>query len=254
VCILNVVFKVSYSYWLASRIDDFPEDLVEVFSPTATNGNGVPHGLPKEVYDVTRPPNVRRRSSTGEPLLSPTGPSTIPSTPAEMGRQPRRVMSDPRISVSAPQRSIPLPALTTQELISHCLSFLIALRAGTAPWVSQRLSHAYDFAGLGLDALINESMAVQEPENPGFPIPGPSNPSRTVFPRPSESGSHIDRPAVKPTQAVLSFYIATLLPIDEYEKAKLLPIRSARMRLQLCVWWIEGLRKHWWFERGCVVL
>jgi len=51
-----------------------------------------------------------------------------------------------------------------------------------------------------------------------------------------------------------SFYVGTVLPIDEWEKAKLLPVRSVRMRLKMCVWWIEGLRKNWWFERGCVVL
>lgn len=51
-----------------------------------------------------------------------------------------------------------------------------------------------------------------------------------------------------------SFYVGMVLPIDEWEKAKLLPIRSVRMRLKMCVWWIEGLRQNWWFERGCVVL
>ncbi|THV08547.1 LON-domain-containing protein [Dendrothele bispora CBS 962.96] len=51
-----------------------------------------------------------------------------------------------------------------------------------------------------------------------------------------------------------SFYVGTVLPIDEWEKAKLLPVRSVRMRLKMCVWWIEGLRRNWWFERGCVVL
>uniref|UniRef100_A0A0W0FJX1 RING-type domain-containing protein n=1 Tax=Moniliophthora roreri TaxID=221103 RepID=A0A0W0FJX1_MONRR len=51
-----------------------------------------------------------------------------------------------------------------------------------------------------------------------------------------------------------SFYVGMVLPIDEWEKAKLLPVRSVRMRLKMCVWWIEGLRRNWWFERGCVVL
>ncbi|KAK0206564.1 PUA-like domain-containing protein [Desarmillaria ectypa] len=53
---------------------------------------------------------------------------------------------------------------------------------------------------------------------------------------------------------LFSFYVAIVLPIDESEKAKLLPIRSVRMRLRLCVWWIEGLRREWWFDRGCVIL
>ncbi|KAL0579688.1 hypothetical protein V5O48_002318 [Marasmius crinis-equi] len=51
-----------------------------------------------------------------------------------------------------------------------------------------------------------------------------------------------------------SFYVGTVLPIDEWEKAKLLPVRSVRIRLKMCVWWIEGLKKNWWFERGCVIL
>ncbi|KAJ3741120.1 PUA-like domain-containing protein [Lentinula detonsa] len=54
--------------------------------------------------------------------------------------------------------------------------------------------------------------------------------------------------------ATFSFYVGMILPIDDWEKAKLLPVRSVRMRLKMCVWWIEGLRQHWWFERGCIVL
>ena len=36
-----------------------------------------------------------------------------------------------------------------------------------------------------------------------------------------------------------------VLPIDEHEKAKLLPIKSARLRLQLVVYWIEQLNSNW---------
>jgi len=50
-----------------------------------------------------------------------------------------------------------------------------------------------------------------------------------------------------------SFWIALVLPIDEQEKAKLLPIRSARLRLRLVVHWIEQLNNNWWFSSGCVV-
>ena len=45
--------------------------------------------------------------------------------------------------------------------------------------------------------------------------------------------------------AHFSFWMAMLLPIDEYEKAKLLPIRSARLRLRLVVYWIEQLNSNW---------
>lgn len=51
---------------------------------------------------------------------------------------------------------------------------------------------------------------------------------------------------------ILSFWIAQLLPIDESEKAKLLPIRSPRLRLRLVVHWIDQFNSAWWFN-GCVV-
>lgn len=37
-----------------------------------------------------------------------------------------------------------------------------------------------------------------------------------------------------------------VMPIDEYEKARLLPIRSPRLRLKLIVHWIDSLRSSWW--------
>lgn len=43
-----------------------------------------------------------------------------------------------------------------------------------------------------------------------------------------------------------SFWVALVLPIDEQEKAKLLPIRSARVRLRLVVHWIEQLNSNWY--------
>ncbi|TBU32730.1 hypothetical protein BD311DRAFT_713585 [Dichomitus squalens] len=45
--------------------------------------------------------------------------------------------------------------------------------------------------------------------------------------------------------ASFSFWMALLLPIDEHEKAKLLPIRSPRLRLRLVVHWIEHLNSQW---------
>ncbi|KAF9646757.1 hypothetical protein BDM02DRAFT_3118151 [Thelephora ganbajun] len=57
-----------------------------------------------------------------------------------------------------------------------------------------------------------------------------------------------------PTDAPsFSFWIALVLPIDEYEKAKLLPIRSTRLRLKLVAHWIDQLNSNWWFSNGCVV-
>ncbi|KAJ7095404.1 PUA-like domain-containing protein [Mycena belliarum] len=54
--------------------------------------------------------------------------------------------------------------------------------------------------------------------------------------------------------AAFSYWVALVLPIDEYEKAKLLPIRNARLRLQLVVHWIEQLNNNWWFASGCVII
>lgn len=49
------------------------------------------------------------------------------------------------------------------------------------------------------------------------------------------------------------YWMALVMPIDEQEKAKLLPIRSARLRLMIVVHWIEQLRQTWWFNHGCSV-
>ncbi|KAF7776659.1 hypothetical protein Agabi119p4_5052 [Agaricus bisporus var. burnettii] len=54
--------------------------------------------------------------------------------------------------------------------------------------------------------------------------------------------------------SAFSFWVALVLPIDEHEKAKLLPLRSARLRLLLLVHWIEQLNSQWWFSSGCTIL
>ena len=54
--------------------------------------------------------------------------------------------------------------------------------------------------------------------------------------------------------SAFSFYVALILPIDEHEKAKLLPLRSARLRLRLVVHWIEQLNNNWCvFSLGVVL-
>ena len=45
--------------------------------------------------------------------------------------------------------------------------------------------------------------------------------------------------------ALFSFWVALVLPLEEQEKAKLLPIRSAKMRLVLVVHWIQELNNNW---------
>jgi len=53
--------------------------------------------------------------------------------------------------------------------------------------------------------------------------------------------------------AKFSFWMALVLPIDDQEKAKLLPIKSTRLRLRLIVHWIDQLKSHWWFTSGCTI-
>lgn len=96
--------------------------------------------------------------------------------------------------------------LTTVALMAACHSFLSQLRAGTAPWVVQRLNHTY---------------GPQPPDND----PG-----------------------------AFSFWMGMVLPIEEHEKAKLLAVKSARLRLRMVVGWIEQLNSNWWFSSGCIVL
>lgn len=98
------------------------------------------------------------------------------------------------------------PPLSTAALLQTCHTFLEQLRAGTAPWVVQRLNHTYG------------------------PQPPDENPD------------------------AFSFWMGMVLPIDEHEKAKLLPIKSARLRLRMVVGWIEQLNSNWWFSSGCIVI
>jgi Lon protease-like protein len=53
--------------------------------------------------------------------------------------------------------------------------------------------------------------------------------------------------------AGFSFWVASVIPVDESEKSKLLEIRSVRERLKLINSWINQLREQWWFARGCSI-
>ncbi|KAF9534306.1 PUA-like domain-containing protein [Crepidotus variabilis] len=54
--------------------------------------------------------------------------------------------------------------------------------------------------------------------------------------------------------ALFAFWVALVLPLEEHEKAKLLPIRSPRLRLMLVVHWIEQLNNNWYAWLHFVVL
>ncbi|KZT12751.1 uncharacterized protein LAESUDRAFT_733361 [Laetiporus sulphureus 93-53] len=110
-------------------------------------------------------------------------------------------------------------ARTNADLMATCHAFLDELRAGT-PWVVHQLNTAY--------------------------VPMPEDPAAFSFWMGAVSSSPC-------TSALPANQAGQLLPIDEHEKAKLLPIRSARLRLRLVVHWIEQLQSNWWFSGGCVV-
>ncbi|KAF0409671.1 PUA-like domain-containing protein [Gigaspora margarita] len=50
-----------------------------------------------------------------------------------------------------------------------------------------------------------------------------------------------------------SFWVASVIPIDENEKYRLLAERSVRERMKMIVNWIDQLKEQWWFDRGCVI-
>ncbi|GES78069.1 ATP-dependent protease La domain-containing protein [Rhizophagus clarus] len=50
-----------------------------------------------------------------------------------------------------------------------------------------------------------------------------------------------------------SYWVASVIPIAEAEKYRLLELRSVRERLKLIVEWISSLRDQWWFARGCSI-
>ncbi|CAB4486309.1 unnamed protein product [Rhizophagus irregularis] len=51
-----------------------------------------------------------------------------------------------------------------------------------------------------------------------------------------------------------SYWVASVIPIAEGEKYKLLELRSVRERLKLIVEWISSLRDQWWFARYGITL
>ncbi len=117
---------------------------------------------------------------------------------------------------SSPSTSEP----SVQEMIKICREFYEHLKSGTAPWVVQQLNNAYG------------SM--------------PSDPSTFSYWMAMVGNDSLSTISANPNPN-------QLLPIDEAEKAKLLPMRSPRLRLRLLVHWIESLNNSWWFGSGCTI-
>ncbi|KAH7914338.1 PUA-like domain-containing protein [Hygrophoropsis aurantiaca] len=175
-----------YMIGRVERIDDDEDDLTEWAFHTVESS-------------TTPSPTVSSPTSSRTSLPSS---STAPQPPSPS------VHSHPLLAHLRQNTSPPAlpPPQSTSSLISTCNAFLDQLRAGTAPWVVQRLNHTYG------------------------PQPPASDP------------------------AAFSFWMGLVLPIDEHEKAKLLPLKSPRLRLQLIVHWIEQLNSNWWFSSGCSII
>lgn len=112
---------------------------------------------------------------------------------------------------------------TNTELMAKCHAFIEQTRQGT-PWVVQQL---------------NNNNFVQPPADPAafsfwMALVGASSPTSR-----GPSGSR------GPLLIFICHLSVQALPIDEHEKAKLLPIRSPRLRLRLVVHWIEQLNSQW---------
>lgn len=184
------------------KIDDYDDDLAE----WAAEDDDHPPSSSTAAHVDARPPSPPSLLTSIVHRISP------PLSPALATRSPEPISS-------AAFRQF----LSTPALLATCHAFLSQLRAGTAPWVVQRLNYTY----------------------------GPQPPD-------TDPGA-------------FSFWMGMVLPIDEHEKAKLLPVKSVRLRLRMVVGWIEQLNSNWsvfmlsstpnaienpvrWFTNGCTVI
>lgn len=119
------------------------------------------------------------------------------------------------VSASEPPPSRGVP--TTEELMAICRDFVQELKDGT-PWVNQHISSRY--------------------------VPMPPDPAAFSWWMAPVSFPFILQ-ATSGQGLIFCRRCLQLIPIEEKEKAKLLPIRSPRLRLRLIVHWIEQLRSNW---------
>jgi len=150
----------------------------------------------------------------------------------EAGNQNATVHAAPAPTTSLPPPSTPPPIVppnaswvlgphperrlldvSNEALMNKCRAFVEQLRDGAAPWIVQKLSDSY--GNMPTDAPSFGFWIALVSLNGWVVRGGESRNSRQV------------------------------LPIDEYEKAKLLPIRSVRLRLRLVAHWIDQLNRNW---------
>ncbi|KAI9292732.1 hypothetical protein K502DRAFT_367341 [Neoconidiobolus thromboides FSU 785] len=51
-----------------------------------------------------------------------------------------------------------------------------------------------------------------------------------------------------------TFWIASIIPLDEQEKYEILPITSVKKRFIIVLKWIRRLSEQWWFDRMCTMM
>jgi Lon protease-like protein len=118
-----------------------------------------------------------------------------------------------------------------QQLTDACRAFLVQIQRGAAPWVVQRLNYIYG--------------------------PMPTDPTHfsywmamvsIFFSFLSMFGHARERACEHGMSVHAQSLIETnlqVLPIEDTEKAKLLPVKSPLLRLRLVVHWVEQLNSHW---------
>jgi len=187
----------------------------------------------------------------GDPPSIPPPIPQIANAEADVQATLGAASSAAAASGSGPSR---LYAQETQELVDVCLAFLDQIQRGAAPWVVQRLNRLSNIYGpMPTDPdHFSYWMAMVSI----FLSTDPRGATR------SSMGAITDRE--KTRQA---------LPIEDTEKAKLLPVKSVLLRLRLVVHWIEQLNSNWfvrlrawrgmreidpdaftrWFTNGCII-
>ncbi|KAI9512173.1 PUA-like domain-containing protein [Russula earlei] len=135
-------------------------------------------------------------------------------------RSPSGAPSSSKASQSGPPRSY---AQEMQELVDLCLGFLDQIQRGAAPWVVQRLNRLSHIYG-----------------------PMPTDPVHFSYWMAMVSGLpvYMSRRAFV-VRAIADRDHPQALPIEDMEKAKLLPVKSPLLRLRLVVHWIEQLNSNW---------
>lgn len=161
---------------------------------------------------VRRIDDYQRELGDAEANVTGVLSSSASSSASGSGSQPTNTETL-RLSVMPSARpSVP----NNEALMDFCRLFVDQLQRGAAPWVVQRLNNTYG--------------------------PMPTDPSNFSFWMALVS-------SLCPSESLVSrrtdHFASQVLPIDEIEKSKLLPIKSPRLRLRLVVYWIEQLKSNW---------